>query len=63
MMDARVRNTLDTIKPADRRKMGHIDPTIVDAATEGLNIEIDAISHRTHPPRKASNWYANVRLR
>ena len=64
MMDAQVRNTLNAIKPEDRRKMDHTDPTKVDDAnaTEALTNEIDAIFHRTHPPQKASKWYAHLRL-
>ena len=62
MVDAQVRNKLDTIKPEDGRKMGNTDPTKVDDATEGLANEIDAIFHRTHPSRKASKWHPHVRL-
>ena len=62
MLDAQVRNTLNTIKPEDRRKIGHTHPTKVDDATEGLANEIDAIFHRTHPPQKASQRHPHVRL-
>ena len=62
MMDAQVRNTLKTIKPEERRKMGHTDPTKVEDATEVLTNEIDPRFNRTHPSRKDSKWHPHVRL-